>query len=216
MLLPTQGPSSRVYKVGSKANVPTVETFIVIVTAKLNRAQNALEALFTKDIGTNIVTNISEEATMVPSTFPTVLTSVTHDDSQFILNCVRIVLMITTVLLIIALTMSISVNRASRPTSNLVTVTKVNAFIREIITLISGTNAEWKLRKKIHIIRTIRTTVLTNAPIILRTEVNRKLPESTTRASLMFPGRLPSVLLRSPLTPRPILAVPEFVARNIT
>lgn len=201
---------------GSSASVPTVETLMVIVTANLNRAQNALEAFFTNDIGTNIVTNISEEATIVPSTFPTVLTSVTQEDPQFILNCVRIVLIMITVLLIIALTINISVNSATRPTSNLVMDTKVNALTSEIMTFISGTSAEWTLRKKIQIIRTIRTTVLTSAPIILRTEVKRKLPSDTTRASLMFPGKLPCVLLRSWLTRWPILAVPDFVARNIT
>lgn len=196
--------------------MPNVDTFIVIVTAKLNRAQKAFAALFTKSIGTNIVTKISEAAMTVEATFFTVLTAVPQGDPHFLLNPVRIVLIIMTELLIIALTIRIKVKRASRPTSNFVIQRKVNAFIREIMTFIKGTNAECISRRKIQIMTTIRRTVLTSAPTIPPIEVLRNDPTSTTALSPRLLGKLVWTLLVTPPTLPTTLPVPDLVARTIT
>ncbi len=128
-------------RVGVSANDAIVESFIVIVTATLNRAQNIFDAFFTTDIGTNIVTKIRADASTVVETLLTVLIAVRHDDSQFILSPVRIVLIMITVPLMMALTVSIKVNSARRPTANFVIVTKVKAFTIDMKTERAGTRA---------------------------------------------------------------------------
>lgn len=196
--------------------MPTVETLMVMVTATLNRAQNMFDALFTTVMGTNMVTKISAEATTVEATFDTVLTAVTQEDPHFMLKCVRIVLIMTTVLLMIALTVRMSVKSASRPTENLVIERNVKALISVMRTETAGTSAEWTLRRKMHIMRTMSRTVLTSAPTILPTEVQRKLPMSRRRVTVMFPGSLSLILPSSVPTLPMIRAVPELVARKIT
>lgn len=186
---------------------------MVIVTATLNRAQNVFEALFTTVMGKNIVTKTTAEARTVDEMFPTVLLVVRIVDRQFLLNPVRIVLIIITVLLIIALTVSISVNRASRPMEKLTTDTMVNALTTEMKTDTAGTSADPTLRKNIHIIMTIRSTVLTSAWTIEPTEVHRNPPALASIMNLAFLGKLWSRLLSILRTLPTASEVPDLVPR---
>lgn len=163
-----------------------------------------------------MVTTISATDMTVLFNLPTVLTEVRWVDAQFRLSPVRIFLMIITVLLIITVTVSMSVYNANKPRSNFIRDRTKKALTRVIGTVTAGTNAEWKLRKKTHIMTNIRTNVLTNAPIILRTEVKRKLPVPTETPSPNLAGNAPDVLLNNVLTLSTARAVPAFVTRHMT
>lgn len=80
-------------------------------------------------------------------------------------------LIIMTVLLISRLTVSITVNTAKAPMSQLKVQSMEKAFTNIIGMVTAGTSAVWKPRRNRHTMRKIRVTVLSSAPIMLLTEV---------------------------------------------
>lgn len=80
----------------------------------------------------------------------------------------------------------------------------------------TGTSAEWKLRKKTHIMTNISIRATTKAKTILLTDVNKNLAILTRTIPPNFGGQSPLSLLSDPPMLSVTRAVPELVTRRIT
>lgn len=183
------GASSMVLSVGESASEPKLETSIEIVTATVNRWQNLLAILGRKVSGMNIEVSISATVTTGLEILSTVPRVVLCGCTFLLTRCLTPLIMMT-VLLIMTLTVSISLNRASMPTEQFSTYSMVKALMTEIGIVTSGTSDVCYARRNMIMMTMISSIVLSSATIIEWTDRCMNMAALQIVRYVMFLGKL--------------------------